>query len=224
MPKSSPIQTSFNAGKWGPRLQGRVDLEKYHSACNELENFIPTVQGPALKRSGTRFLKTVKNQAQKSRLIPFEFSTEQAYVLELYAGGMRVLKDSGAVLEGTVSITGVSDANPVVVTASNSYTNGDEVFITGSAQSQINGRFFTVVSEPIYWIRRHCFARLRDSERRTRQLPAMVGERAGRSVLRAECRRSVPRASEPPTPRDHEDIAHRMDVQRDGVCVARVSS
>ena len=112
MPKSSPIQTSFNAGKWGPRLQGRVDLDKYRSACNELDNFIPTVQGPALKRSGTRFLKTVKNQAQKSRLIPFEFSTEQAYVLELYAGGMRVLKDSGAVLEGTVSITGVSDANP----------------------------------------------------------------------------------------------------------------
>ena len=93
MPRSSPIQTSFNAGKWGPRLQGRVDLEKYSSACNELKNFIPTVQGPALKRSGTRFVKTVKDQFEKSRLIPFEFSTEQAYVLELYEGGMRVLKD-----------------------------------------------------------------------------------------------------------------------------------
>lgn len=146
MPRSSPIQTSFNAGKWGPRLQGRVDLEKYSSACNELKNFIPTVQGPALKRSGTRFVKTVKDQSEKSRLIPFEFSTEQAYVLELYEGGMRVLKDSGAVLEPTVSITNVSDANPVVVTASNSYTNGDEVYITGTAQSEINGRFFTVTS------------------------------------------------------------------------------
>lgn len=146
MPRSSPIQTSFNAGKWGPRLQGRVDLEKYTSACNELKNFIPTVQGPALKRSGTRFVKTVKDQSEKSRLIPFEFSTEQAYVLELYEGGMRVLKDSGAVLEPTVSITNVSDANPVVVTASNSYTNGDEVYITGTAQSEINGRFFTVTS------------------------------------------------------------------------------
>lgn len=146
MPRSSPIQTSFNAGKWGPRLQGRVDLEKYSSACNELKNFIPTVQGPALKRSGTRFVKTVKDQSEKSRLIPFEFSTEQAYVLELYEGGMRVLKDSGAVLEPTVSITNVSNANPVVVTASNSYTNGDEVYITGTAQSEINGRFFTVTS------------------------------------------------------------------------------
>ena len=146
MPRSSPIQTSFNAGKWGPLLQGRVDLEKYTSACNELKNFIPTVQGPALKRSGTRFLKTVKDQAKKSRLIPFEFSTEQAYVLELYEGGMRVLKDSGAVLEPTVAISNVSDANPVVVTASNSYTNGDEVYITGTAQGQINGRFFTVAA------------------------------------------------------------------------------
>ena len=146
MPRSSPIQTSFNAGKWGPLLQGRVDLEKYTSACNELKNFIPTVQGPALKRSGTRFLKTVKDQAKKSRLIPFEFSTEQAYVLELYEGGMRVLKDSGAVLEPTVAISNVSAANPVVVTASNSYTNGDEVYITGTAQGEINGRFFTVAA------------------------------------------------------------------------------
>lgn len=144
MPRSSPIQTSFNAGKWGPLLQGRVDLEKYTSACNELKNFIPTVQGPALKRSGTRFLKTVKDQAKKSRLIPFEFSTEQAYVLELYEGGMRVLKDSGAVLEPAISSPNVTNGNPVGLVVAHSYTNGDEVYITGTPQNEINGRFFTV--------------------------------------------------------------------------------
>ena len=144
MPRSSPIQTSFNAGKWGPLLQGRVDLEKYTSACNELKNFIPTVQGPALKRSGTRFLKTVKNQAKKSRLIPFEFSTEQAYVLELYEGGMRVLKDSGAVLEPTVAITAIVNGSQNGLLAVQTYTTGDEVYITGTAQSEMNGRFFTV--------------------------------------------------------------------------------
>ena len=146
MPRSSPIQTSFNAGKWGPRLQGRVDLEKYSSACNELKNFIPTVQGPALKRSGTRFVKTVKDQSKSSRLIPFEFSTEQAYVLELYEGGMRVLKDSGAVLESGVTVANSIASNPTQINTSSphGYSTGDEVYVTGTTMGEINGRFFTI--------------------------------------------------------------------------------
>lgn len=146
MPRSSPIQTSFNAGKWGPRLQGRVDLEKYSSACNELKNFIPTVQGPALKRSGTRFVKAVRDQAKKSRLIPFEFSTEQAYVLELYEGGMQVLKDSGVVLESNRNFNASPAAtNPVDIRINgHGFSTGDQVYISGSAMSELNGRFFEI--------------------------------------------------------------------------------
>jgi len=148
VPRSSPIQASFNAGKWGPRLQGRVDIDKYSSACNVLENFIPTVQGPALKRSGTRFLKAAKSQSAKSRLIPFEFSTEQAYVLELYEGGMRVIKDSGAVLDQSYSIIGATAANPVVVSVAPGHdlVAGQQVYISGSNQTELNGRFFEIAA------------------------------------------------------------------------------
>ena len=54
MPKASHIQTSFNAGELSPTLEGRVDMSKYTSGCAKLENFIPLIQGGAMKRSGTR--------------------------------------------------------------------------------------------------------------------------------------------------------------------------
>lgn len=146
MPKASPIQYGFNGGQLGPRLQGRSDLARYGMGCNILTNFLPTYQGPAVKRSGFRHVKIVKDSTKKTRLIPFEFSREQAYVLELGEGYLRVYKDSGTVLESTVSITGVTAANPVVVTAANSYSAGDQVFITGSAQTELNGRYHTVAN------------------------------------------------------------------------------
>ena len=54
MAEAAPILTSFNAGELSPLLEGRVDLAKYQSGCKVLENFVPTVQGPAIKRSGTK--------------------------------------------------------------------------------------------------------------------------------------------------------------------------
>jgi len=98
--KASTIQTSFNAGELSPTLEGRVDLAKYANGCAKLENFIPLVQGGARKRSGTRFVSEVKTSANVTRLIPFEFGTTQAYILEFGNLYMRVYKDGGAVLAG----------------------------------------------------------------------------------------------------------------------------
>lgn len=100
MPKASPILTSFNAGEWSPKLEGRVDLEKYSNASRILENFIPQIHGGLEKRQGTRHVLEVKNSANSTILIPFEFSTEQAYVLEFGDLYMRVFKDNGVVLSG----------------------------------------------------------------------------------------------------------------------------
>lgn len=98
MPKASWIQNSFNAGELSPQLRGRVDLDKYRNGCNILENFIPQVHGPAKKRTGTRFVKEVKNSTKRVRLIPFQYNTEQAYILEFGDKYIRFFKDGGIVL------------------------------------------------------------------------------------------------------------------------------
>jgi hypothetical protein len=102
MAKASTIQTSFNAGELSPTLEGRVDLSKYANGCAAMENFIPLVQGGARKRSGTRFVNEVKSSANVTRLIPFEFGTTQAYILEFGASYMRVYKDGGQVLAAPI--------------------------------------------------------------------------------------------------------------------------
>jgi len=102
MPKASPIQYSFNAGELSPQLKGRIDVPKYKNGCEILENFIPLIHGPVRKRSGTRFVAEVKNSAHNVRLLPFQFSTEQAYVLEFGDQYIRFYKDGGVILSGGV--------------------------------------------------------------------------------------------------------------------------
>ena len=146
--KASPSQTSFNAGEWSSRLEGRSDLSKYTNACRRLRNFLPTVQGPAIKRSGARFVKEVKDSADITRLIPFEFGTTQAYIIEFGDLYCRVYMDNGGVLEATVAITGVAATTPIEITtgAAHGYSTGQQVYISGSAIAGINSGYFHIVS------------------------------------------------------------------------------
>jgi len=100
MPKASPIQNSFNAGELSPQLKGRIDLTKYRNGCDTMLNFVPLIHGPARKRAGTRFVNEVKDSSKNVRLIPFQYSTEQAYVLEFGDNYIRFYANGGVVLSG----------------------------------------------------------------------------------------------------------------------------
>ncbi len=49
-------------------------------------------QGAATRRVGTQFISEVKDSSAKTRLIPFEFSTTQTYMLEFGNTYIRFLK------------------------------------------------------------------------------------------------------------------------------------
>lgn len=91
------IQNSFNSGEWSPLLEGRTDLQKYGSACFLLENFILDPRGPAHFRPGLRYVSATKTHSTTSRLIPFEFSTTQAYILEFGNQYIRFYKDQSQI-------------------------------------------------------------------------------------------------------------------------------
>ena len=97
MPKATPIQTNFTAGEIAPTLDGRVDLAKYANACRKMRNMFPLLHGPAVRRAGTRFVSETKSAGTVSRLIPFEFSVSQAYILEFGANYIRIYRDHGRV-------------------------------------------------------------------------------------------------------------------------------
>ena len=100
MPRTTLALTSFVSGELGAKLDGRTDFNKYNTGAKTLENFLIHPQGAATRRVGTQFIAEVKNSAAKTRLIPFEFSTIQTYVLEFGNQYMRVYKDKGQVLSG----------------------------------------------------------------------------------------------------------------------------
>lgn len=97
MPKASPALSAFNAGEWSPLLDGRQDLSKYAIALRRMRNFYPKVQGPAVRRPGTRFVAAVKDSGKAVRLLPFEFSVEQAYVIEAGDAYLRFYRDNGQI-------------------------------------------------------------------------------------------------------------------------------
>ena len=100
MPRSAPIFTNFTAGELSPRLEGRVDLQKYPNGCKTLHNMIVQKHGPASRRGGFHFASEVKNSAKKTRLLPFEFSATQAYIIEFGDQYARFYKNYGQIQTG----------------------------------------------------------------------------------------------------------------------------
>jgi len=148
MARVSTALTNFTGGQLSDRMEGRTDFQKYFSGCKTLENFIVQPHGSVTRRPGTTFAAEVKTSSLKTRLIPFEFSTEQSYALEFGNQYIRFYKDNGAVLEANKTITGITQANPGVVTsAAHGFSNGDTVVISGVVgMTQVNGKRFKVAS------------------------------------------------------------------------------
>ena len=145
MARVSSIITNFRAGEISPRLEGRIDLQKYNEAVKEIENMIVFPQGGITRRPGTYYAGTTKDGGQV-RLVHFEFSDTQAYVLEFGNNYIRIYKDGGLVTAATTAISAITKANPAVVTSnSHGMSNGDRVFITGVVgMTQVNNKEFTV--------------------------------------------------------------------------------
>ena len=100
MPRVSPAISNLTAGEWSPQMFGQIDLASYPNACRLMRNFVCRVHGGAQKRPGTIFVAEVKDSTQEARLIPFQYSTEQTYVLEVGDSYMRAIMDGGQVLNG----------------------------------------------------------------------------------------------------------------------------
>ena len=76
------IQPSFSGGELAPSLHARVDLAKYAVGLKTCRNFIVLAHGGVTNRAGTKFICETAISAKTTRLIPFEFNTEQTYDLE----------------------------------------------------------------------------------------------------------------------------------------------
>lgn len=139
---------SFSKGEIAPALYGRFDVGPYATGVKRARNVVVLKYGGLTKRPGTRFVGEVYDDSTDLRLLPFQFSLEQAYVLEMGQGYMRPVALGGHVLETELVITGITNAAQAVVTAQyHGYAAGDDAYFTGVAgMTEINGRTVRVVA------------------------------------------------------------------------------
>ena len=92
------IQPSFAGGELAPSLSARIDLAKYAVGTRALRNMFVHAHGGASNRPGTEFVCEIKESDKRARLIPFQFSTQQTYVLVFGDQTLRVVMDGGQVV------------------------------------------------------------------------------------------------------------------------------
>ena len=96
------FQTNFSTGELDPLLRARVDIPQYANALAKATNVIIQPQGGVRRRPGTKHIFELPNSSTPSaangvRLISFEFSVDDSYMLCFVAGRMYVVKDGALV-------------------------------------------------------------------------------------------------------------------------------
>lgn len=87
------LQSNFTVGELDPLLRARVDLAQYSNALERAKNVIVQPQGGVRRRPGLKFLHDFGNSFSKFKLIAFEYSVSDSYILVLVDQRMYVFKD-----------------------------------------------------------------------------------------------------------------------------------
>lgn len=96
MPVLHQLQPSFNNGEISPLLYDRVDYQKFTSSVKSGKNMFVHPQGGMSNRAGTLMLGKAKDEYV--RLIPFEFSNTETYMIEFGNRYCRFYTTNGYVI------------------------------------------------------------------------------------------------------------------------------
>ncbi len=143
------LQATWSRGELTPRLHARADIQDYQQALAICRNWIVMRHGGIVRRPGFIWIGPVRDSTALSRLFEFEFNVQQAYALLFNGGYIRFYTLGGQVRQAAQNITGISKANPAVVTYSgaDTYANDDRVWISGVVgMTEVNDREFVVAN------------------------------------------------------------------------------
>ena len=87
------FQTNFSVGELDPLLRARTDLAQYQNALEQAQNVLVQPQGGIKRRDGLKFIHNFGGTFTDFKLIPFEFSVTDSYLLAFVAGRIYVFKD-----------------------------------------------------------------------------------------------------------------------------------
>jgi hypothetical protein len=98
--KTHPIFMAFSSGELSPKMEGRIDFDRYFAGCNKMLNFFCTPQGGAQRDPGSQYIAPQGDETHKAILIPFVYSALQPYMIEAGNLYFRFYKNGGQILSG----------------------------------------------------------------------------------------------------------------------------
>lgn len=128
MPKlRSPIY-AFNGGEISRRMEGRSDLDGiWDRAFETMVNYVATVEGPATKRPGFRYIKEAA--LSSTWISSFVFNTTQSYVLEWLEGKIRFFTNGGRIENAGVPYEVVTPYTAAEAPAISSIQSYDRLYL-----------------------------------------------------------------------------------------------
>ena len=118
------VQTNFTTGELDPLLRARLDLDKtYQNALEKATNVLCQPQGGVTRRGGLRYKFTLPNTGAESaangvRLVPFEFSVTDSYMLCFTHNRMHVFRQGVLITNINGSGNPYLDTTAMALTAS----------------------------------------------------------------------------------------------------------
>jgi hypothetical protein len=96
MTKFVDFQTNFTSGEIDPLLRARTDIKQYANGADKLTNVLVQPQGGVKRRPGLKHiyeLDAAYNPQNGIRLVPFEFSRDDSYMLMFTNQKMHVIRN-----------------------------------------------------------------------------------------------------------------------------------
>jgi hypothetical protein len=109
------FQTNFSVGELDPLLRARTDLQQYQNALESAENVTIQPQGGAKRRAGLEFIYNFGSSFTSFKLIPFEYSVNDSYLLVVVTGRIYVFKNG--VLQTNINGSGNDYITASAITA-----------------------------------------------------------------------------------------------------------
>ena len=161
MGKVTTQQSNFSNGEISPLAMGRSDIAKYANSVKIMENFLINQLGGGLYRPGTRYVASTKDNGA-ARLMPFQYSADQDYVMELGDLYARFYNNDASTVtlttwgnrvmlmhfDGTDTSTTMTDelGHTVTAIANAQLDTAQKVFGTASLKLDGTGDWLTITS------------------------------------------------------------------------------
>jgi hypothetical protein len=100
MARLRQLQTNFASGELDPLMHFRVDTGAFKNGARRLRNAILYNSGGAGRRPGTRYASTLVGN---TRIVPFEFASDERYLLGFSDGRLDVFNTNGILLSSVTS-------------------------------------------------------------------------------------------------------------------------